>query len=202
MNPGSDHNMSRLWRVNFPRVEGNRTTWIAMKTLIVIALAVTAAVARAGSVSAAAYAGPTGTACSTSSTAAGGNGFDAASLAPITCSTIAPFGNLLSSLSSASGSWVTGDFAASTSVGAGSDPGGHGPSIQGIGLDVFQVIGTVTLSGISSAAITFGATGVTGTVGGESGSATLYFSSDDMITLGVNAGGSGEVTSVNASAPS
>src|SRR5580658_9570153 len=127
-----------------------------------------ATVAHAGSVSAAAYAGPTGVECSTSSTSTGGSGSSSATIGPIDCSAVAPTGNTLNSVSSASGSWVTGDFAASTSVGAGSVPAGNGPSIQGIGEDVFQVIG----------------------------SATLYFSSDDMITLGVNAGGSGEVTSV------
>jgi hypothetical protein len=187
--------------INVPRVRGG-VTRVALNALTfllalsVIRVVLNAPLARAASVSAAAYAGPTGAACSTSSTSAGGSGSSSAAIGPINCSAIAPFGNSLNSTSSASGSWVTGDFVSSTEVGAGSDPGGHGPSIQGIGLDVFQVIGTVTLSGISSANITFGATGVTGTVGGGTGSATLYFSSDDMITLGVNAGGSGEVTSI------
>jgi PEP-CTERM motif len=195
MNPGRNHGGSSFWRVNFPRVQAIDRTRIATKVLTGIALVISAAVAHAGSVSATAAAGPTGTDCTTASTATGGSGSSSATIGPIACSWVAPFLNVLNSTSSASGSWVTGDFAASTSVGATSDPGGHGPSIQGIGQDTFQVIGTVSLSGLSSAIITFGATGVSGTVGGESGSETLYFSSGDMIELQMIAGGSGGVSS-------
>lgn len=193
------HGKGNFFRGNlpgFPGVDERDTIWMVMKACTVVCLILGTTAAYAGSISATSSAGPTGATCTTASTGAGGSGSSSATIGPIPCSTVAPTGNSLNSTSSASGSWITGDFAASTSVGAGSNPGGDGPSIQGIGEDVFQDIGTVTLSGISSAVITFGATGLSGTVGGESGSATLYFSSGDMIELGMTAGGSGGVTSI------
>jgi hypothetical protein len=193
MNPNMSDRESNFSRVNFSGAHGKSKTWIAMQALTVIGLVVSAGLARAGSISATAGAGPSGTAC-TSATGAGGSGSSSANTGSVPCTTTSLFGDILGSLSSASGSWVTGDFAASTSVSATTDMDGHGYSIQGTGSDMFQDIGTVTLSGVSSAMITFGATGVSGSATGEGGAGD--FSSGATIELEMIAGGSGGVTSI------
>ena len=151
-----------------------------------------ATLASSGSFSAAAAAGPVGPGCSTGSTGVGGSGFATADTGPVPCSTFAPFGNLLTSLSSASGSWITGDFFASTQASALSDIGGHGPSINGLAGDALTDVGIVTLPmGMSSGVVTLGVTGLTGSATGQNN-----FSSGVMIELEMIGGGSDTVTSV------
>lgn len=110
----------------------------------------------------------------------------------VPCFALAPFGNELTSLSSASGSWITGDFFASTQASATSDMGGHGPSINGLASDLFTDAGIVTLPmGMSSGLVTLGVTGLTGSASGQNN-----FSSGVMIELELIGGGSDTATSV------
>ena len=155
--------------------------------LCVTYLLLGASAAHAGTVSATAAAGPptTGTECGFGFTSAGGSGFTSASIGPIPCGFVTPFGNSISSLGSASGSWITGDFFASS--GASATP--EGASIGSIASDVFSVVGTIALSSGTSAPVTFGATGVSGTAVGSG--VAGYSSSGDMIELNMIAGGSG-----------
>ena len=155
--------------------------------LCVTYLLLGASAAHAGTVSATAAAGPptTGTECGFGFTSAGGSGFTSASIGPIPCGFVTPFGNSISSLGSASGSWITGDFFASS--GASATP--EGASIGSIASDVFSVVGTIALSSGTSALVTFGATGVSGTAVGSG--VAGYSSSGDMIELNMIAGGSG-----------
>jgi hypothetical protein len=106
-------------------------------------------------------------------------------LVPISESTI------VSSTGSALGSWVTGDFFAST--GASAAPATfHGASIFSFAADVFSVSGTVTVSSGTSAVVTFGATGVSGTATGLG--VAGYSSSGDMIQLKIIDGTSNETS--------
>ena len=163
--------------------------FLGLSVLCVTCLLLGASGARAGTVSATAAAGPptTGTECGFGSTSAGGSGFASASIGPIPCGFVTPFGNSISSSGSASGSWVTGDFFAS--AGASATPEiAHGASIGSFASDVFSVVGTITLSSGTSALLTFGATGVSGTAVGSG--VAGYSSSGDMIELNMIAGGS------------
>ena len=127
---------------------------IAMKALLglaalcVVCLLLGASLARAGSFSATATAGPptTGTQCGFGDTSAGGSGFTSASIGPISCVYVNPFfGGSISSEVSASGSWATGDFSASAVVAANPGFGGHGNSIGATGAVTFYDAGLVTL---------------------------------------------------------
>jgi hypothetical protein len=164
-----------------------------LSALCVICLALSAPLARAGVFSATATAGPppTGTECGYGYYSDGGSGFTSASIGPISCLYVNPFfGGSISSTASASGSWVTGDFSASAGVGA--NPVGN--SITATGTDAFYVAGLVRLpSGMVSAPITFGVTGLSGVVGGGPAvppTGAGGFSSGDIITLTMSAGGS------------
>jgi PEP-CTERM motif len=166
---------------------------LGLSALCVTCLLAGAPLARAGSFSATATAGPptTGTQCGFGDTSAGGSGFTSASTGPISCVYVNPFfGGSISSEASASGSWVTGDFSASAVVAA--NPVGN--SIDATGAVTFYDAGLVTLpSGMDSAPITFGVTGLSGVVGGGPSVPPVGaggFSSGDIITLNMIAGGS------------
>ena len=115
----------------------------------------------------------------------GGPGFTLAGVGPIPCA-YASIGSLVS----ASGSWITGDFAASA-VASANPVTGFVPSTPAvIGATFFSAAGTISLpSGMTSATITFGATGLSGTVGGLGDPG--FFSAGDIITLDMIAGGTG-----------
>ncbi len=164
--------------------------FLGSSLLCVTCLLLGASVARAGPVSATAAAGPptTGTECGFGSTSAGGSGFTSASIGPIPCGFVTPFGNSISSSGSASGSWITGDFFASSGASATPEVG-HGASIGSFASDVFSVVGTLALSSGTSALVTFGATGVSGTAVGSG--VAGFSSSGDMIELNMIAGGPG-----------
>lgn len=168
-------------------------TLLGLSALCVTCLLAGAPLARAGSFSATATAGPptTGTQCGFGDTSAGGSGFTSASIGPISCVYVNPFfGGSISSEASASGSWATGDFSASAVVAA--NPVGN--SIDATGAVTFYDAGLVTLpSGMDSAPITFGVTGLSGVVGGGPSVPPVGaggFSSGDIITLNMIAGGS------------
>jgi hypothetical protein len=151
----------------------------------------------AGTYSATATAGPptTGTECAYGYTTAGGSGFTSASVGPISCVYVNPFfGGSISSVASASGSWVIGDFSVSAVAAADPGLGGHGNSIVATGTDTFSVAGNVTLpAGMVSASITFGANGLSGVADGGPSVPPVGaggFSSGDIITLNMIAGGS------------
>jgi len=111
----------------------------------------------------------------------------------VTCGVETPTGGSIGSQASASGSWVTGDFSASALAGAITGLG-HGSSITSTGTVTLYDAGLVTLpSGMTSAMITLGVTGLSGTVGGGpiGPPGTGGFSSGDIITLSMIAGGSG-----------
>ena len=164
--------------------------FLGSSLLCVACLLLGASAVRAGTVSATAAAGPptTGTECGFGFTSAGGSGFTSASIGPIPCGLVTPFGNSISSLGSASGSWITGDFFATSGASATAEFG-HGASIGSVASDVFSVVGTIALSSGTSALVTFGATGVSGTAVGSG--VAGYSSSGDMIKLNMIAGGSG-----------
>jgi hypothetical protein len=170
---------------------------LGLSALCVTCLLAGAPLARAGTFSATATAGPptTGTECGFGFTSDGGSGFTSASVGPISCVFVNPFfSGSISSEASASGSWVTGDFSASAVVAANPGLDGHGNSIVATGAVTFHDAGLVTLpSGMDSASITFGVTGVSGVVGGGPAVPPLGaggFSSGDIITLNMIAGGS------------
>jgi len=123
----------------------------------------------------------------------GGAGFAAASIGPITCATELQAGGSFSSLVSASGSWITGDFAASATAAANPAAGTVPASPSVTGMAAFSVVGTVSLpNGMTSASITFGATGLSGTADDNIGDPG-HFSSGDIVTLemaGIGSGGS------------
>jgi len=151
---------------NCARVHGNCTTGITRKGLLglsglwIICLVLGAPMARADSVSALAGAATVGgyyNQCAKDTVSVGGAGFVSASTGIIPCTDI--FGDTTSD--SASGSWLTGDLSATGSVstaidsGFGAMPGGN---------VTLEDIGTITLPvGMSSATVTFGATGVSAT---------------------------------------
>jgi hypothetical protein len=149
--------------------------------------------ARAGTFSALATAGPppTGTDCAFGGVSAGGSGFRSASTGPISCVFVnTNIGGGTSSETAASGSWVTGDFSASA-VAAG-NPGndGFGNSIAASGAVAFSDAGLVRLPpGMDSASITFGVTGMSGSVGAGPAVPVGGASSGDIITLSMSAGG-------------
>jgi hypothetical protein len=168
--------------------------WQAISASCVTCLLLGAPLAHAGTFSVIASAGPTGVECF-STDVAGGSGFTSASLGPISCVYVNPFfGGSISSVASASGSWVTGDFSASAVAAANPGDGGHGNSITATGMVTFYDAGLVTLpSGMTSAPITFGVTGLSGVVGGGPSVPPVGaggFSSGDIITLNMMAGGS------------
>jgi hypothetical protein len=177
-----------------------------LSALCVICLALSAPLARASSFSATALAGPvdsTGLGCLTQA-GDGGSGFSSASVDSPLCLAFTSFGGVVSTIASASGSWVTGDFSASAQANAAPAPGGFGASIGAngtvgccgfltignlSGFNGFSVTGVVTLpSGMVSAPITFGATGVSGMVSGAG--LAGFFSAGDIIMLQMIAGGS------------
>lgn len=180
---------------------------LGLSALCLLCLVLSAPLARASSFSAV-VAGPTGSTgmgCTTQ-VANGGSGSSSASVASPPCLTFDFFGGALSTVASASGSWITGDFSASAQATA--DPAtGHGASIGAFGtvgccgflttgsFSEFSVSGLFTLPpGMTSATVTLGVTGLSGTVGGL-GLATGY-SAGDMIALQMMAGGSASATSV------
>jgi hypothetical protein len=156
-----------------------------------VGLALSAPLARADTFSATASAGPTDPECAYNIDSFGGSGFVSASTGPISCAYLNPnFGGTISSTTSASGSWATGDFA--TSAVAAANPGMNaGNSISATGSDTFTVNGLITLpSGIASASITFGLTGLTGHAAAGPASPIGGASSGDKIELDMSAGGS------------
>jgi hypothetical protein len=120
----------------------------------------------------------------------GGSGFAEASIGPITCAglpppPVPPLAASASGTASASGSWITGDFSASAVA------GGDVHSFMSVtGSDTFSDQGLVTLpSGMASALVTFGVTGLSGAVsGGPTGPGG--FNGEVDITLNMIAGGS------------
>jgi hypothetical protein len=176
---------------------------LGLSVLCVTCVLLNAPFARAGSFSATALAGPvdsTGAGCLTQ-VGDGGSGFSSASVDSPPCSASTSLGAVVSTIASASGSWVTGDFSASAQANAAPAPGGSGASIGANGtvgccgfltfgnLSGFSVTGVVTLpSGMVSAPITFGVTGVSGTVSGAG--LAGFFSAGDIIMLQMIAGGS------------
>lgn len=162
-----------------------------LSVLCVISLVLSAPLARAGTYSATASAGPTDLECAYGVDSLGGSGFDSASTGPISCAYLNPnFGGTISSTASASGSWVTGEFA--TSAVAAANPGTNaGNSISATGSDTFTVNGVITLpSGTASAPITFGLTGLSGSAAAGPASSSGGASSGDKIELDMSAGGS------------
>ena len=160
------------------------------RVLCVISLVLIAPRARAGTFSATASAGPTDLECASEIDSVGGSGVASASTGPISCAYLEPNGGTISSTASASGSWVAGDFA--TSAVAAANPGTDaGNSITATGSDTFTVYGVVTLpSGMDSAPITFGLTGLSGSVGAGPASTLGGATAGDKIELDVSAGGS------------
>ena len=136
-----------------------------------------------------ASAGPVGFTC-TGADVFGGNGISSANVGPSQCASQGAFGATISSTASASGSWVTGDLSASTE--AAGDPGsmGNGASISSTASVTLVDEGLVSLRpGIDSRTITFGATGLTGLVGGGPAAPIGGFSSGNIISLEIDAGG-------------
>jgi hypothetical protein len=163
---------------------------LRFSALCVTCLVLGAPLARAGTYSARATAGPpsTGTECGYGYTSDGGSGFTSANVGPVPCGYVTPFGNSISSSSSASGSWVTGDFSATVGSQASAESG-HGASIGATATDVFTVNGNVSLpAGMTFALATLGVTGVTGSAVGDG--VAGYSSSGVMIELTMSAGGS------------
>jgi hypothetical protein len=150
--------------------------------------------ARAGTFSATVTAGPppTATECGFGFASAGGSGFSSASIGPVSCVFVNTFvGGSTSSEAAASGSWVTGDFSASAVAAGNPGNAGFGNSIAATGAVTFSDAGLVRLPpGMDSAPITFGVTGMSGSVGGGPEVAVGGFSSGDIITLNMIAGGS------------
>jgi hypothetical protein len=175
-------------------MRGKGATGIAMKAslslsaLCVICLVLGSPLARANTFSAAASAGPTEIGCGFGFTGDGGSGFTSANTGPVSCAYLNPFfGGTISSTASASGSWLTGDFAASAVAAA--NPVGN--SIDAIGEDVFYDAGLITLpSGMVSASITFGVTGLSGSASAGPAAPSGGASSGNIIILGMSAGGS------------
>jgi hypothetical protein len=135
-------------------------------------------------------ASPTGFECESADNA-GGSGFSSASVGPSSCATVTPLGATSSATSSASGSWITGDFAVAAEATA--NPGTNSiGEIGSTGTATFTAQGLVTLpSGMASASITFGATGVSGILTAGPAVPQGGASSGDMVTLSMAAGGSG-----------
>jgi hypothetical protein len=165
-----------------------------LSALCVICLVLSAPLARGGTFSATAGTNfPDTLGCFATGVSDGGSGFTSASVGPIPCAGPPPpfGGGTFSGTASASGSWVTGDFSASA-VAAANPTGGF---ISADGKDTFYDAGLVTLpSGMTSALITFGVTGLTGGVGGgptpSSPTGEGGFASEVVITLNMSAGGS------------
>lgn len=166
---------------NCARVHGKGPTGITKKGLLglsglwVIFLVLGAPMARADIISAAASATTAGgyyNLCTQGTKTSGGAGLASASTGIIPCTDI--FGNATSD--SASGSWLTGDLSAAGSVSTALDSGfGAKPT----GDVTLQYTGTITLPGsMSSASVTFGATGVSASV-----SASLDMNSQVGMTL-------------------
>jgi hypothetical protein len=165
-----------------------------LSALCVICLVLSAPVARGGTFSATAGTNfPDTLGCFATGVSDGGSGFTSASVGPIPCAGPPPpfGGGTFSGTASASGSWVTGDFSASA-VAAANPTGGF---ISANGKDTFNDAGLVTLpSGMTSALITFGVTGLSGVVGGGPTPSSPIgeggFASEVVITLNMSAGGS------------
>jgi hypothetical protein len=195
---------------------------LGLSVLCVLCLVLSAPPAHASSFSATALAGPvdsstvTGCVSQLTQVGDGGPGFSSASVGPINCTAFTPFGGVVSTIASASGSWITGDFSASAQANAAPGPppppGGSAASIGAIGtigccgfltfgglsgfnLSGFSDTGVITLpSGMDSATVTLGVTGVSGTVSGLG--LAGYFSAGDIIMLQMIAGGSASAHSV------
>ena len=166
---------------------GSHAVWASCVSCLLLG----APSAHAGTFSATASAGPTGVGCFNADVV-GGSGFSSTSVGPSSCAFIDPFGGSFSSVASASGSWVTGELSASTLAAGNPGAGGHGNSIDSTGTVMLTVEGLVTLpSGMTSAPITFGVTGLSGVVGGGPAASAGGFSSGNIITLNMAAGGSG-----------
>jgi len=166
--------------------------WRGLSALCLTCLLLGSPLSRAGVFSATASAGfPDAFECIIAEPV-GGSGFSSASVGPISCAGSLPStGATYSGTASASGSWVTGDFSASV-VFAGNPVGGGGDAIAS---DTFGDAGLVTLpSGMTSAPITFGVTGLSG--GGSGGPTPSLptgeggWAAEDFITLNMIAGGS------------
>jgi hypothetical protein len=145
--------------------------------------------ARAAFFSTIASAGPVGFTC-TGADVAGGSGISSAGVGPSECASQGAFAAEISSTALASGSWLTGDLSASTE--AAGDPGsmGNGASISSIASVTLVDEGLVHLRpGVDSKTITFGATGLTGLVGGGPAAPIGGFSSGNVISLEIDAGG-------------
>jgi hypothetical protein len=192
------------------RVYGKRTTWTGLKSslvlsaLCILCLVLSAPSARASSFSATALAGPvdsTGYGCF--QVGYGGSGFSSASVDSPSCTAYNAFNAPDTTIASASGSWITGDFSASAQANA--DPPGASTGAIGMvgccgiltpgslstfnlsGVGSFSDTGIITLpSGMNSATVTFGATGVSGMVSGLG--VAGYFSAGDIIMLEMIAG--------------
>ena len=162
----------------------------SLSVLCVNCLVLGAQLARAGTFSATASAGPTDLECAYNIDSFGGSGFVSAMTGPISCAYLEPNGGTISSTTSASGSWVAGEFA--TSAVAAANPGNDaGNSISATGSDTFTVDGVITLpSGMASAPITFGLTGLSGDAAAGPASPIGGATSGDKIELDVSAGGS------------
>ena len=178
-----------------PPALGESTLEIEMKAArgpwipCLIGLVLSAPLARAGTFSATASAGPGDPECAYEIDSAGGSGFDSANTGPISCAYLDPSGGTISSTASASGSWVTGEF--TTSAVAAANPGTNvGNSITAAGSDTLTVNGVVTLpAGMASAPITFGLTGLSGSVAAGPASPSGGATAGDKIELDASAGG-------------
>jgi hypothetical protein len=104
----------------------------------------------------------------------------------VTCTDVTPLGGVLNTSASASGSWITGDFATSAQASA----NGNG-NIKAEGTDTFVIAGYITVpSGMTSASVTLGLTGLSGTATGLAGSNNPDAAWNE-ITLKMIVGGSG-----------
>jgi len=137
-------------------------------------------------------ASPSGIVCS-GAVAVGGSGAVSADTGLVPCGYVTGLGYVLNSSSSASGSWVTGDFATSAQAAA-----AGGGSIQAAGTDTFVVAGYLSLpSGMTSGSVTLGLTGLSGTATGLTGPANPGSSSNEIsLTLIVGGSGGTSATSV------
>jgi hypothetical protein len=153
-------------------------------------LALGACATHAGGFAANVFAGPIGFTC-TGGDVFGGAGFSAASVGPSECASQGAFGAIVSSVASAAGSWVTGDLSASTEAAGNPGSAGNGASIQSVATVTLIVEGLAHLRpGLDSAPFTFGVTGLSGLAGGGPAAPLGGFSSGNIITLSLAAGGS------------
>ncbi len=150
-------------------VQGKGAIEVTMKALLgfsalcVICLGLSAPLARATSFSATAFAGPSqrgATSCGVT-LPAGGQGFASATQGPVSCSITQPGGYAINTSAFATGSWVTGELSVKANVGASKPVGGANAGAGTVLTDE----GILMLpSGMSSAQVTFGVSGLSGAV--------------------------------------